>query len=128
MFILLFFSCCFAHGEEILDPDDNIFQGAEITDFSSLILRKLSAVLNKDILQNILNIAEDIEGIKDKMKDMKERIVNNEEKIVKNSNNIADINFNAKRNSAQITSVSGQHETRIVNNIQRLNSLDNKMN
>ena len=72
-------------------------------------------------------MAEDIEEIRGNMKDMKEAIVTNKEKIFKNSNAIADVNFIAKRNSAQITSVSGQHETMIVNNIQRLNFMDNKM-
>ena len=126
MFILLLFSGCFAQEDKIFDPDDN-FQGAATMDFSSFFLGKLSTLLNKDILQTIAIMAEDIEGLKDKMKEMKEGIVSNEEKIVKNSNTIADVNLIAKRNSAQITSVSGQHETRIVNNIQRLNSMDNKM-
>ena len=101
-----------------------------LSNLSSLALfyyKKLSTVLNNDILQKISNMAEDIEEIRGNMKDMKEAIVTNKEKIFKNSNAIADVNFIAKRNSAQITSVSGQHETMIVNNIQRLNFMDNKM-
>ena len=82
-------------------------------------------MLNNDILQKISNMAEDIEEIKGEMKDMKEAIVSN--KIVKNSNTIADVNFITKRNSAKITSLSGQHETKIVNNTQRLNFMENKM-
>ena len=111
MFILLFFSCCFAQGGKIFDPDD-IFQGAEIMDFSSFILRKLSTLLNKDLFETISNMAEDIEDLKDKMKEMKEAIVSKEEKIVKNSNTIADVNIIAQRNSAQITSVSEKVEKR----------------
>ena len=55
MFILLLFPCCFAQGGTIFDPDDNI-QGAEIKDlssFMSFITRKLSTVLNNDILQTL---------------------------------------------------------------------------
>ena len=76
MFILLLFPCCFAQGGTIFDPDDNI-QGAESMDlssFMSFIIRKLSTVLNNDILQKISNMAEDIEEIKGEMKDMKEAI------------------------------------------------------
>ena len=59
----------------------------------SFITRKLSTVLNNDILQKISNMAEDIEEIKGMMNDMKEAIVSNKEKIVKNSNTIADVSL-----------------------------------
>ena len=98
MLFVLFFPCCFSHGEQIFDRDGKISPVAEITDSTQdgknveEILRKLSEALNNDILQRISNI---------------------EEKI--------------NKNSADITSVSEEHETMIVNNIQRLNSMDNKM-
>ena len=95
-----------SHGEQIFDRDDKISPVAEITDSNQQdgknveeILRKLSEALNNDIHQRISIIVAD-------MVDMKEKI---------------------NKNSADITSVSEEHETMIVNNIQRLNSMDNKM-
>ena len=52
---------------------------------------------------------------------MKEKLNKHEGVKVKNSDTIAE------RNSYQITRVFEQHETRILNNIQRLNSMNNKM-
>ena len=105
MLFVLFFPCCFSHGEQIFDRDGKISPVAEITDSTQdgknveEILRKLSEALNNDIHQRISIIVAD-------MVDMKEKI---------------------NKNSADITSVSEEHETMIVNNIQRLNSMDNKM-
>ena len=101
MLFVLFFPCCFSHGEQIFDRDGKISPVAEITDSTQdgknveEILRKLSEALNNDTLQRISIIVAD-------MLDMKEKI---------------------NKNSA----VSEEHETMIVNNIQRLNSMDNKM-
>ena len=130
--IFLFFHFC------ISDQDDNISPGLEINDpvenpssqdRKSLeeILRKLSAVLTNDINERLSIIEADMVDMKENMVYMKEYIVRNEGKIVKNSDTIADVYSTAERNSAHITSVSEQHETRIVNNIQRLNFIDNKM-
>ena len=115
MLLLLFFSHCFSQGEHF-DFDPSSQDGKNLED----ILRKLIALLNNDIHEKISNIEADIE-------DMKENIARNEGKITKNSDTLADVYSNAERNSAQITSVSEQHEAMIFNNIQRLNSMDNTM-
>jgi len=127
--IALFFSCSYAQEEEIFDQDDNIFLGDNLMDLSSGSgeepsseisnnnleenLRELSALLNNDLRQAISNIQADMKEMKNEMSKITENIVGNEVKI--------------ERNSAQITSVSEQQETMIVNNIQRLNFMDNKM-
>ena len=116
MFILLFFSHCFAQEETNFDFDPSSQDGRNLED----ILRKLIAVLNKNINERIFNIEADIEK-------MKEILVRNEGKITKNYDTIGDFYSYAERNSAHITSMSEQYETMILNNIHRLNSLDNKI-
>ena len=119
MLILLFCSCCFAQVETTFDQDG---ENPSPQDGKNLevIVRKLSVMLNNEIRERMSNIEADIEEVKGKL-------VRNEGMSVKNSDTIADVYSIAERNSAQITSVSEQHETRIRNNIQRLNSMDNKM-
>ena len=105
MFILLFFSCCFAQGETTFDQDGENFSSQDSKNLEK-ILRKLSVMLNNDIHERMSNIEADLKDLKEKL---------------------ADVYSIAERNFAQINSVSEQHETRILNNIQRLNSIDNKM-
>ena len=137
--IALFFSCSYAQEEEIFDQDDNIFLGDNFMDLSSgsgeepssensnsnleEILRELSAVLTNDLRHGISKIQVDMKDLKEKMadiSDLKNEMKKMNENIVRNEAKI-------ERNSAQITSVSEQQETMIVNNIQRLNFMDNKM-
>ena len=97
--LVLFFPCCLSHGEQIFDRDDKISPVAEITDSNQQDGKNVEEILRK--LSEALN------------NDILQRISKIEEKI--------------NKNSADITSVSEEHETMIVNNIQRLNSIDNKM-
>ena len=142
LIIALFFSCSFAQEEEIFDQDDNIFSGDELmvmelgsgsgeepssedNDNINLedILRELSAVLNNDLRQAIFNLQADMKDMKDKMADISE--LRNEMK--KMNENLVTNEVKIERNSAQITTVSEQQETMIVNNIQRLNFMDNNI-
>ena len=127
--IALFFSCSYAQEEEIfIDQDDNILDlssgsGEEPSSVDSVsnleeILRELSTLLNNDLRQAkaISNIQADMKDMKDKMADISDL-----------RNEMTKINENIVRKEAKITSVSEQQETMIVNNIQRLNFMDNKI-
>ena len=123
---------------------------------SSMLNKDLQQTISK-IIGEMVNMKEKMADMMDKMAEMsvikekmdamgemKEKIVQLKEWIDENSETISNVNSTisdlvsvAKKNSAQLeqqgsrieslTSSDQQHETKIVNNIQRLNSMTNKI-
>ena len=91
----------------------------------------------KNRVETISKIQGDMVAMKNVMADMKNYIIRNERKIFMNYDRISDVNSSisnvnstVERQSARINSMSEeveQQETRNVNNIKRLNSMDTEM-